>query len=80
MPQTFTTHYRSAIVFGQARILTGDSEKRHALECLAHKYSPDFPEQGQEEIEMDWNNVLAVELAIEHMTGKAAKEIVNKKD
>ena len=34
MPQTFTTHFRSAIVFGRARILTEDSEKRHALERL----------------------------------------------
>lgn len=79
MPQTFTTHYRSAIVFGQARILTEDTDKRHALECLAQKYSPDLPEQGQAEIEMDWNRVLAVELVIEHMSGKAAKEIVTGK-
>ena len=79
MAQTFTTHYRSAIVFGRARILTEDSEKRHALECLAQKYSPDFPEQAQAEIEMDWNRVLAVELAIEHMSGKAAIEQVTGK-
>ena len=79
MPQTFTTHYRSAIVFGRARILTEDSEKRYALECLAHKYSPDLPEQGQAEIEMDWNRVLAVELVIEHTSGKAAKEILTGK-
>src|SRR5512146_290069 len=30
----FTTHFRSVIVFGRARILTEDGEKKYALECL----------------------------------------------
>jgi uncharacterized protein len=75
-PKTFTTHFRSAIVFGRIRILTDDSEKKHALECLVEKYSPDFTAQGQAEIEQSWNRLLAAELQIEHMTGKAAIEIV----
>ena len=28
---TFTTHFRSAIAFGRARVLTDDDEKRHGL-------------------------------------------------
>ena len=79
VPQAFTTHYRSAIVFGRARILTDDSEKRHALECLVKKYSPDYIAEGQAEIERDWNRVCVAELLIEHMTGKAAIEIVKQK-
>jgi uncharacterized protein len=74
--ETFTTHFRSVIVFGRARILTEDNERRFALECLIEKYSPDFIEQGQREIEGGWDKVCAVEVKIEHMTGKAAKEIV----
>jgi len=77
--KTFTTHFRSAIVFGRARILTEDSEKKYALECLVEKYSPDYIKEGQAEIERDWNRVCVVEVQIEHMTGKAAIEIVNKK-
>ena len=73
---TFTTHFRSAIVFGRARVLTDDDEKRHALECLARKYSPDYLEAAGPEIEREWKRVCAIELTIEHMTGKAAKEIV----
>lgn len=73
---TFTTHFRSAIVFGKARILTEDDEKRHALQCLARKYSPDYLEEADSEIEGAWNRLDAVEIAIEHMTGKAAVEIV----
>lgn len=76
---TFTTHFRSAIIFGRARILTEDSEKRHALECLVEKYSPDYVNEGQSEIAHEWNRVCAVELSIEHMTGKAAIEIVTGK-
>jgi nitroimidazol reductase NimA-like FMN-containing flavoprotein (pyridoxamine 5'-phosphate oxidase superfamily) len=30
--KTFTTHYRSAVIFGRARILTDEAEKRHACE------------------------------------------------
>lgn len=78
--ETFTTHFRSAIVFGRVRILTEDSQKRYALECLGEKYSPDYRAKGQEEIERSWDRVMAAELLIEHMTGKAAIEIINGKE
>jgi len=76
---TFTTHFRSAIAFGRLRILTEDGEKRHALECLVKKYSPDYVAEGDAEIEGDWKRVCAIELAIEHMTGKAALEIIKER-
>ncbi len=75
--KTFTTHFRSVIVFGRARILTEDSEKKYALECLVEKYSPDYAAEGQGEIESGWNKVCVAEVLIEHMTGKAAIEIIN---
>lgn len=74
--ETFTSHFKSVIIFGRARILKEGSEKRFALESLVRKYSPDFVEQGQAEIEKDWNRVSLIEIKIEHMTGKAAIEIV----
>jgi len=77
--KTFTTHFRSVIVFGTARILTEDSEKKYALECLVEKYSPDYIAEGQSEIERDWNRVCAAEIKIEHVTEKAAIEIINNK-
>jgi nitroimidazol reductase NimA-like FMN-containing flavoprotein (pyridoxamine 5'-phosphate oxidase superfamily) len=76
---TFTTHFRSAVVFGRARVLTEDGEKRHALRCLAKKYSPDYLETADSEIESEWKRVCAIELAIEHMTGKAALEIIKER-
>ena len=74
--KTFTTHYRSAVIFGRARILKDEAEKRHALECLVEKYSPDYIKEGQQEMERAWDRVCLIEIRIERMTGKAAKEIV----
>jgi uncharacterized protein len=77
IPQTFTTHFRSVIVFGRARLLTEPAEKRQALECLAAKYSPGLSEAGQQEIDREWKRVTVIEVRIEHLTGKEAIEMVN---
>lgn len=77
--ETFTSHFSSVIIFGRARILTEDSEKQSALENLVEKYSPDFIKEGQEEIKKDWNRVSLIEIKIEHMTGKAAIEIIRER-
>ena len=60
-------------------MVTDDSEKRHALECLAKKYSLDYLEAAGSEIDGEWKRVCVIELAIEHMTGKAAIEIVKER-
>jgi uncharacterized protein len=78
--KTFTTHFRSAIVFGKARILTDDQERRMAMESLVEKYSPDYIQEGQLAIERGREKVCLVEISIEHMTGKAAKDIIQQKD
>jgi hypothetical protein len=72
VPDAFATHFRSAIVFGTTRVLTEDDEKRHALRCLARKYSPDHLARADAEIERDLERTCVFELAIEHMTGKAS--------
>ena len=74
--ETFTTHYCSVSIFGRARIITDDTEKRYALESLVKKYSPDYIKEGQKEIDGDWDRVNAIEVKIEHMTGKKAKELI----
>ena len=73
IPDKFASRYRSAIVFGRARILTDDNERRYALECLVEKFSPDYKVEGQTEIQRDWDRVCVVEISIEHMTGKGAR-------
>jgi uncharacterized protein len=76
---TFTTHFRSAIAFGRARVVSDDDEKRHALRCLARKYSPDHLDAADTEIEADLQRVCVIELAVEHMTGKASIEVVKER-
>jgi len=78
-PGELTTYYRSVIVFGRARILETDDEKRYALERLAEKYSSDFPAEGKAAIEREWKAVTSVVIEIDHSTGKAASEILEGK-
>ncbi len=84
VPDEYTTYFRSVIAFGRARVLTDEAERRAALEKLAARYSPDHEQGRMEEIEKTIKQVCMVELAIEHMTGKEAIELVrqrsNKKD
>jgi len=69
--QTFTTHFRSVIVIGRARILTEDTERQAALECLVEKYSLGFVREGQREIKRGWNKVCLAEVNIEQATGRS---------
>lgn len=80
MPRELTTYFGSVIAFGTARVVTDDAEKRHGLLCLAEKYSRDFPDESAAEIEGDWKRVCIIELAIEHMTGKASIELVRERE
>lgn len=75
-PSTLTTHFRSAIVFGRMRVLTEDSEKRHALIALAEKYAPAHRQMADEEIEKSWDRMAVLELSVEEMSGKAAIEVI----
>lgn len=75
--KTFTTRYRSVSVFGRARLLVDDKEKRNAMEKIADKYSPDYIKESHVEIEKEWDRFCLIEIRIEHMTGKAAIEIIN---
>ncbi len=78
--KSFTTHFRSAIVFGKARILTDDQERRMAMEALLEKYSPDYIQEGQLAIARGWEKVCLVEITVEHMTGKPANDLIPQKD
>jgi nitroimidazol reductase NimA-like FMN-containing flavoprotein (pyridoxamine 5'-phosphate oxidase superfamily) len=79
VPQEYTTYFRSVIAFGRARIVDDAVEKRSALEELAAKYSPDQTQDRLRVIDEQFNHVCLVELAIEHLTGKEAIELVRMK-
>ena len=73
----FTSHYRSAIAFGRIREITDDAEKRRMVSLLARKYCPDLPQAEHDKaMERDWAPLNMLELNIEHLTAKQAKELI----
>jgi nitroimidazol reductase NimA-like FMN-containing flavoprotein (pyridoxamine 5'-phosphate oxidase superfamily) len=79
MPHEYTTYFRSVIVFGKARILGNEGEKRSVLEKLTAKYSPDHYQDRLREFDKQPRQVCLVELAIEHITGKEHIEFIRAK-
>lgn len=76
VPKKYTTYYKSVIAFGTIRILKSEQEKREAIEQLALKYAPnDSVENRTAEIERSWNAFDMLEMTIEHLSGKQAKEL-----
>jgi len=74
-PEEYTTYFRSVIAFGNARILEAEEEKRAAVLLLAEKYCPSQRDGWQEAIDREWKALCMVEIRIEHMTGKQAREL-----
>jgi len=79
VPEEYTTYYRSVIVFGRARVIGDPVEKRRAIEALAEKYRPGFPEAMAAEIDGSWDRFLMVELIPERVSGKQARELMGQK-
>jgi len=69
-----TTRYRSVILFGKARIIEDDEERRQRAYEFGLKYMP-TPESVDKEIRKDWNSLCVVEITIDHMTGKENREL-----
>ena len=59
-------------------VLEADGEKHAALEALGERFNPGEPESLEKEIAATWNSVCVLELEIEHLTGKEAKELRNR--
>lgn len=78
-PETYTTYFRSVIVFGKIRIIENDTEKKRILETLGRRCNPIDDESLTEEIKNGLDRCLAIEMTIERLTGKQAIELVNRK-
>ena len=80
--EEFTTYFSSAIAFGRIRIIEDDADpdKMRGLELLADKYSSTAsPERRAKELSRLSALVVPV-MTIEHLTGKAARELVKRGD
>lgn len=76
VPEAFTSYFRSVIVFGTCRVIEDHEEKRRSLFELGEKYSPNMEGPLNEEIRKAFERLVMIELNIEHITGKAAKELI----
>ncbi|MDE7222807.1 MAG: pyridoxamine 5'-phosphate oxidase family protein [Acetatifactor sp.] len=78
VPEEYISYYKSVIAFGKIRILEEESEKKTAIELLARKYHPSDTQEGRTNtIREAWPRLCLLELEIEHLTGKAARELMN---
>ncbi len=76
IPEKFTTFYRSVIAFGKIRIME-DGELQPVIEAIGRRFSPNSSEeQLQKEILSSKGHFALIELSIEHLTGKEAKELM----
>ena len=76
VPEEYTTYFRSVIAFGRVRVLEDEAQKRAAIELLARRYFPqDSAENRRRAIEREWAGLCMLEMDIEHMSGKEAKEL-----
>ena len=75
-PAEYTSYFRSVIIFGSVRVLEDEAQKRAAIELLARRYFPeDSAENRRRAIEREWAGLCMLEMDIEHMSGKEAKEL-----
>ncbi len=75
-PETLTSYFRSVVVFGTARFVTDPKEKLAVLEKLVDKFAPDYRKVGEAEAHQKLAYVAIIDIAIEHITGKEAIELV----
>jgi len=80
VPEEFTTYFRSVIIFGKAHIIEDKDQMLNALNLLADKYSPkQTDDERRNEINHGIGRVTIIEMTIEHMTGKQARELMHAK-
>ena len=73
-----TTAFISVVAFGRARIAGSEEELRYIADLVGKKFSGDYPEDCQAEIDetIASHRLACVEITVEHMTGKCAREIM----
>ena len=76
--EEFTTYFTSAIAFGRIKIVedNADPDKLRGLELLADKYSSTASTARREKELSRLGALFVPVMTIEHLTGKAARELV----
>ena len=71
--QELTTAFRSAVVFGTARIITDMEEKQRAIYRMMMGLAPKLAEHAKEHCKGTEHTFSMIEITPEHITGKARK-------
>jgi nitroimidazol reductase NimA-like FMN-containing flavoprotein (pyridoxamine 5'-phosphate oxidase superfamily) len=71
LPETLSTLYESAIVFGRAAVVTDTEEKRRGLELLAVRFCGALTPKAEEAIATSGSRTTVVRIRIEGIAGKA---------
>lgn len=77
VPEEFTSYFRSVIVFGEARLVEDEKEKRRLIRLLSDHFCPAEIHRRDRVIKRNWANLLVVEIRIDHISGKEAAELVS---
>ena len=75
-PEKYTTYFRSVIAFGRIHIIEDEQEKLERARLLGDRYNPNQEEALQKELEKGLSRMLMIRFDIEHLTGKAAIELI----
>jgi len=80
VPETYTTYFRSVIVFGRVRPVEDPAEKLEALRRLAVRFGPaDSPDSHKAELDKTIGRVCILALQPDHITGKEAVELTRRR-
>ena len=75
-PEKYTTYFRSVIAFGRIHIIEDEQEKLETARLLGDRYNPNQEEALQKELEKGLSRMVMIRFDIEHLTGKAAIELI----
>lgn len=70
LPDKFDMSYKSAMIFGKARIVGETEEKRKALVAFLEKYSSGYLETGMEYLEKNFERTRITAIEVQEFSGK----------
>ncbi|MDL2216880.1 pyridoxamine 5'-phosphate oxidase family protein [Desulfovibrio sp. OttesenSCG-928-M14] len=70
----FSTYFQSAMVIGEARLVTDDEEAYRALWALAEKYLPEHMDKADKDIKRSFKRTAVYRIAPRIISGKAKRE------
>ncbi len=71
LPESYSVRYRSAIVFGTARILETAEEKQSAMVWMMTGLAPEALDRARDHCVRESDSYAMIEITPEHVTGKA---------